>query len=576
MDQESLTRWKVGRWRARTDLEWLCREVLGFEDVSRNLHAGLLDVLQKFPKPTREQFEENDKYIGKKWIYKPVKPLKELLCSKKTLILDFRGSLKSTINLVAHTIQWIINYPDITLLVVQANTDKAKLVLREIKAHFTGNVKFRELFPEHCPQKKIFDWGTQEAFDTEARPPSSTRKESTVMIASIDKGVAGMHFDVIKFSDIVEENNSQDVIQANRIYNNFLLMHDLLVSPMFWIDVEGTRYNFGDAYGKIIDDQKKLPPEQRTWDFYINAVFIRDVDGPRTYGPEEMEAPFKKDADGNYISRWPERHPLKGLLEKQRNNPYIFSCQQLNAPVSSADGRNIFPVDDKYPTWITEEQFQNVRQEYTQIVVDTGETDTKRSDPSAITVGTWDSAGRLYIKQIYHGKFKTDELITLIVKACKLHKPRYLDIEETSYVRGLKASLQRALARAGVYVALRFLKRDNQKSKKERIELTLQPWYKEGWIRFLNTLQAKQEMLQEFDRFPLGAHDDILDTLADFFQNKDFFGRESPRPDDPAAVAARNQAARDLAFATMIGTAPIPDLANDPNHRARNGITTIL
>lgn len=495
--------------------------------------------------------------------------------SEQNYAIDDIITHNTSINIVAHTIQWILNYPDVTILIVQANTEKAMLFLKEIKSHFIGNPVFRDLFPEHCPQKKTFDWGTQSQFTTEARSITSTRRESTVMTASIDKGVAGMHFDILKFSDIVEENNSRDVVQSDGVYYNFNSMFNLLVAPPYWIDVEGTRYSLFDTYGQIIDKEKDR--EKRSWDFYINGCFERDSRGdPRTYGPEELDLPYLKDEDGQYISRWPDRFPVADLLEYQRTDPRIFSCQQLNAPVMSADGKTPFPVNDNLPKWISQKDFRQVRVAYREIVIDTAETMSKRSDYSAITVGAWDTDGRLYIEQIYHGKYLPDELVKWICFAVQKHKPMHVNIEETSFVRGLKNSLGRSMHKLGLFIPIRYIKRDTGVSKRERILNTLQPWYVNGHIRFLDDIAPKQELQQELQQFPSGRHDDILDTLADFFQNKEYFGREGGRPathEDNATLMAKQ---REKAWNIMTGIAD-PDEITAPFHPGpRPGLNTVL
>jgi hypothetical protein len=197
------------RWRCRWDLGFLCREILGYPDVNDEVHGTLISRLQQFPRPNGIHFYNNDRIEQGRIFYTPIEPNPLKLPGKRRfLILDARGHLKTTINAQAHTIQWILNYPDIAMLIVQSNTEKAEMILGEIKAHFQANPKFRAFFPDHCPTRRIFDWGTKGDFTTEARSRSCTRKEPTLMCGSIDKGSAGLHFDVQKFSDIVEPNNS--------------------------------------------------------------------------------------------------------------------------------------------------------------------------------------------------------------------------------------------------------------------------------------------------------------------------------------------------------------------------------
>ena len=240
---------KMLRWKARTDLGFLCREILNYPDVSDEIHKPILNILQKFPTPNREQFLENDKVISGQWEYKPIQRISSLSGNRRNLILDFRGSLKTTINAQAHSIQWIINYPDIAMLLFQSNLDKAEIILGEIKKHFQYNPIFRQLFPEHCPiQTKADDFGTKGKFTTRARGRTVTRKEETLSASSIDSGSSGIHVDVMKFSDIVEPSNVGTLDQMDSVSNSFYQAQNLLVGPKYWIDVEGTRYHFNDLY----------------------------------------------------------------------------------------------------------------------------------------------------------------------------------------------------------------------------------------------------------------------------------------------------------------------------------------
>ena len=153
---------KIARWKARTDLGFLCREILNYPDVSTDeggpwhaLHQPLIDRLQRFPVPSQQQFDTYDRLEHGKWVYKSLVPILDLEGKKRRLILDSRSFLKTTINCIAHSIQWILNYPNISILLLMGSGDRASAVLDEIKNHFKYNPRFRQLFPEHCPQKNI-------------------------------------------------------------------------------------------------------------------------------------------------------------------------------------------------------------------------------------------------------------------------------------------------------------------------------------------------------------------------------------------------------------------------------------
>jgi predicted phage terminase large subunit-like protein len=548
------------RWKARTDLGWLCRNVLGYKDVHDEYHGPVLKTLQKFPLPTRDQFAENDKFVqekgGYRWQYKPIRPITQLDAGRRRLILESRGHLKTTINIQAHTIQWLINYPNTAILLVQSNLDKVTALIKEIKHHFLFNDKFRELFPEHCPNKTK-DWGTQLAFTTEARERHISRREESVMGASIEKGLAGYHFDIIKFTDIVDEQNSRSVDSNHLVIHNFFMMENLLNSPpsAYWLDVEGTRYHMSDLYGRLIDNwlDEKRTGAPHHYIMSTRGCFLKDVDNPQNT-PDELMLPDKV-VDGKKIPVWPQLYNEDGdekgftfeyFEAARRRDPVIFACQNLNNPMAEESGRIVFRVDSNLPKMIKREIFtQRIPIAYREISVDTAYTVSDRADYTAITVAAWSKDGKVYIEEILHGKYSADKIQKLIIETYnKYHTPlrpvRAVKIEQTGFTLGW-TELKRYMDRTGQYLPLEMLKRDSNTSKQERIESSLQPWYVNGHIIFLDDLAAWPALKKELMGFPKYEHDDILDTLADLFQNKQWYGRETPRQATPQEMLTAGQ-----------------------------------
>lgn len=541
---------RLARWKARTDLTYLAKDVLGYKDVVGPSRFPFMNKLQKFPLPSPEELEKYDRLDRGNWIYTPYKEMTDLPGARRVLILDPRGFLKTTINAQSHSIQWVINYPDVAMTIIQSNGKKARDILGEIKRHFQTNPRFRGLFPEHVPQKRIFDWGNLDEFTSEARSKTNTRKEKTLMTGSIDTGSAGYHFDVMKFSDIVEPNNVKTPEQIESVIQAFGMMENLLVAPGYWIDVEGTRYDFSDLYGEIIKAEQTRSPEEREWQIHVRGCYKKEAPGgAEKFTPDELEKlPYLYDENGQKQSWWPERWPTFEL-EKRRKNPavgeYLFACQQLNNPVEVGDESSLpFPVNDNFPKWITTDNFRkNVKVVHFTTTVDTAETKSIRADYTAITTVAWDQAGRPYVVEVRHGKWLPDEIINQMIAVQLKFNPLYMAIEETAYVRGFKDGLQRKLQVSGIYINLQFIKRETTISKPERILNTLQPWYKQGELRFVKGLghgdgskegaRIEEELLEECRKFPKFRHDDILDSLADHFQGREWLGRLAPRNENP-------------------------------------------
>jgi len=539
------------RWKCRTDLKFLCNHILGMGDVSEAVHRPVLNHLQQFPLPSEEIQQSHDRITNGKWDYTPAQDILDLPGKRRVLLLDGRGFLKSSINCIAHSIQWIINYPDIAIMVMQANGDKANMVVSEIKQHFVGNDKFRALFPELCPQKRVWEWGRQDSFTVEDKRVGKPRggvpqhKEPTVMATSIERGLSGIHVDVIKCSDIVDPGNiNGEGLQT--VKKNFFLARNLLVAPQYWIDVEGTRYHFDDLYGKIIDMEAEKPEELREWKIFVRGATRRDWGG-KTERFDSMDFLMKPeilDSNGYAESRWPERFSNKLLHTMKLDDPLGYATQQQQDP--RPGGIALFPVDHQFPKWISPKDFvENIRVSHYEISVDTAETTGKRSDYTSIAVGAWSSNGKCYVVEIVHGRFLPSELIDRIVALVRKYQTRLraLKIEETGFVRGMMPALRRIMDTSGLHIPIDLIKRDNREAKVERIANTLQPWYVRGDIIFVDGMpngmpkekfeeywqKTKNALLRELREFPSGKHDDILDSISDLFQNKQWFGREQAR-----------------------------------------------
>lgn len=546
------------RWRARTDLGWLCREILDFKHVTDNssfpnilvedgpdepIHQPLIDILQKFPSPSIQEIDAHDRLVNGRWEYKPLIPLLKLQGKRRVLILDSRGFLKTSINVIAHTIQWIINYPDIAIMIVQSNSDKAIDFVQKIKTHFQGNEKFRKLFPEHCPVDKPLEWGRQDRFTSEARSPFCTRSEPTVMAGSIEKGGSGIHVDIIKFSDIVEPSN----ITGNGIElvkKNFYMMQNLLVSPIYWVDVEGTRYAFGDLYGEILDNEIEVLKrgQNSLWNIYTRAVFKKTrPDGkPQQFTPEELDYPCLLDSEGKRISWWPKRFPRTLLEDAEHRDASTFATQQMNNPALAMGNIRPFPVTEWESREISPENYARVPVSYKEISVDFAHTITQRSDFTAITLASFTTTGRCYVEKIIHGRMLPDQALEYIVALIQEDlirgkHLRALKIEKTAFTHGFMPSIRRKFDLLGIWLNIILIPRDSDKSKEERIMQTLQPWYKAKDIRFLSNIapEAKKALKKELNEFPSGAHDDILDSISDLFQDKEWFGRMQPELNTP-------------------------------------------
>jgi predicted phage terminase large subunit-like protein len=530
----------LGRHKARTDTLWLARNILGLKKVVPHVHGPMTDFLQSFKNyQGKDEFDE----IKGHFVYKPRDPDPSKVLpedvDKRRLLLAPRGWFKTSVNVYAHTVQLILNFPDITVLWLHASQEVLEPVLDLVKRAFWKNKPMRYYFPEFCAPETAREFGTQTAFNIPNR--QNWTASPTVGIGGIESVRTGMHYHWIKFTDIVDEKNTATKDQIQKIIERFAMARNLLISPKYWMDVEGTRYHFGDLYGRIIDEWLREEKEDlvHEWKVFVMGCYKKAVKTGETFSPNELDVPYlldetkavdpKTGVDHRRVSRFPEESPTEAL-ERMRLDKVAgeepFNTQQLNNPVGTDNVA--FPL--QHLQWKTPDELKRIPILYYVIIVDLAETRNKRSDFTAITVVGVDRTNRRYVVDIRLGKFFPDEIIDLLFMMWLKWRPYKIKVEETGFARGLAPAVKRKSEKLGLWPNFQFIPPDNQISKTERI-MSVQPMYVAGLIYFSTALDefVKEELKHELTRFPKYQHDDILDTLADMYQDEPVYGdlRES-------------------------------------------------
>lgn len=493
--EDRWTQFKKIRHMARTNLLYLCREILGYVDVRKEVHGEILDMLQHFK--GGEEILNNDGTVT----YVPLVPISELTGPRNSLILFPRNHFKTSIITIAHTIQWILNYPDVRIALSMAIGDQTQKVMKELKGHFQYNAKLRKFFADYCPaSKKVADFGNMDEFTIPKR--ARVRKEPTVCLITIGKVIAGSHYDVVKHSDLVDENNVKTPNQIADVISHFGHMDPLLerypskevgVQRQGWQDVEGTRYDFGDLYGLILSR-----PED--WATLVRGAYKPDgttIDMLR-YPPEELDR----------IKRKPEI------------SPYIFSCQYLNKPIPSEGGL----CEPKDIVFLSRKILSDIVPMFRlHCTIDLHGLETGNNlDFTVLNVHGFDRDGRLYIVDLRRGRFTPSEFVWHFFDVMDRWTGLIdFKVEKVILWAALESTLRATMQKKGKFACLSVFPRDNRTSKQQRIR-ALQPWFKSGRIRFAEDLSCKQDIILEIMQFPSqssGVHDDILDTCADALQN---------------------------------------------------------
>lgn len=494
----------VVRQKCRTDLWFLMSKILGYRDIEPSVHGPIVERLPQF-KGGFDSIQSNATIV-----YKPAVELWALEGFRKRLFLDPRGHLKTSVITVAQCLQWILNFPDIRILITSATSDLAQSVLGEIKSHFQFNPLFRYYFPDFCPKpERVGDFGNLEQFTVPNRVAKKL-KEPTCSASSVGKTIAGFHYEVLACTDMVDKENVKTPGGLKDVIDHFKYMDNLLERNKVpegsglpnhgWVTVEGTRYDFGDLYGTIIDQHEKTPDDG--WMIHVRSA---EVDSSRQ------------------VSLWPSRFPWKELKSMEATQgPWIYSAQMCNKPVAGSSA--LATLDDLMGIWVPRHKLMELLPRLSlHVTVDLASMEERANgDYIVLTLSGFDSDGRMYVVDIRRGHFTELEVIDQFYDLFKRY-PKILDfkIEKEARWKTLEPFLRREASKRGFLPPLIDIPRDNRTSKQARIR-ALQPWFKSKLIRFADDLSCRVDLLQEITRFPSkNVHDDILDTLADQMQNRD-------------------------------------------------------
>lgn len=516
--------WHFQRHRARTDLVWLANNVLGYPDVSERVHGPILSVLQHFPGANefhKTVADYRDAMQGKV-LWEPLCQMEHLppnegfKQTRDNLILFPRGHIKSTLVTVSHSIQWILNYPNIRILLTTATETLVTGFIIEIRNHFIKNDQLRSLFPELCPvakDGKVPDLGNLSGFTIPGRDDNNKKlgpggKDPTLMASTVGSSITGYHGDVQKNDDLVEKINSSSQNGIDDVTRHFGSMGDLLdkyntddpEKPLKgWIDMVGTPWDFSDLYQVRRNDHaarrtKGLPDA-------FNLVV-------RSAAPNWPQGPFL----------WPERMgftALKEIEDDPTKGPAQLAAQYLMNPIVAGQGL----IDDvKQLIWTPEKVMDQLlpRMSLYAALDVAGMEDVKGNDTdfTVLTVGGFANA-RLYIPFMLYGRPPVEEVIEWIFRVFDLYPGIVkLKIQKQALERVLLSNLKREMSQRGRFLPIDAQPADNQQSKKSKIR-GLRPWFQAGNIRFSDSLPYRTAIETEIKGFPKYRHDDILDTLTD-------------------------------------------------------------
>jgi predicted phage terminase large subunit-like protein len=522
-------RWLDLRDRARKDLFWLCR-LLGL-GVYRNVHQVTCDqfVKKNFGGPWLDDMGTIDKSR------EPIPPMyfegyslddfhnaiddQERFDAagrptKEMMLLDSRGFYKSTIDGV-DSVQWLLNCPDIRVLILTGEYKLALSFMLEIKGYFflaegQEPSAFHLLFPEYVVYG--VDGTSKEPLFSPAR--ILTQRQGSIWVNSIVANVSGWHCDVKKGDDIVTNANSNTPETRESLKKDYDGTDDLL-DPHGFSDHIGTRYFTDDWYGTRLtppEGEKEIAPIK----YHCRGAWEVKPE----YAEVRMMQLTEEMVKLNFPQKWTFAKLHRLLLKKGERE---FKNQQLNEPSDASEDSGFkisFIESDLRAHMYQREAAPKSGDIY--IVWDWALSDKKTSDYSVGVVarlykndaGEWS----FVLLEIVYDKWKHSELAFQIVALSKRYGPKVTMIEASNAADMLKDEITRVGHRFGYQPYIYWKQPSRQENAKRnriksveillsehRLHFVLGPWIDETFKQFTQYTGEKKNK---------GRKDDIPDAVS--------------------------------------------------------------
>lgn len=425
---------------------------------------------------------------------------------KQRLYLDPRNHYKTSLDVV-DIVQWVLCFPNVRILIASGTRDHAITMLKAVKAHFQYNPVLRDLFPELCPQaRKAEDWGTHDSFVCPGRTQRELR-EPTCSVASPQSAVASQHYDILKFDDIVNEENSRtkEALQANIVWYK---QTNPLLEPYGYRDVIGTVYNHDDLHCEILGEQLQKEPH------IVNFLHRRDKSDTWLVTKRGC---YLENGDPLLPERCVTKQETIDWLEQERHSmgPWLFANHYLNNPLPPDS--QFFPWNMVEKSFIALSGLPKNRSRFT--TLDLAVSQSADADYTAIvttSIGFMEGQNRptLFIEDIVWGHFQPSETVSKLFSVYENFKPIQMRTEDVVFSILLKESVQSEAIRRGKFLPMLWTKRDTKEAKESRIA-SMQPFFESGQIRIVKDVPNRDQLVNELVRFPKYRRNDIIDALSD-------------------------------------------------------------
>lgn len=395
-----------------------------------------------------------------------------------------REHYKSTVITFGLTIQDILNDPEITVGIFSHTRPIAKAFLRQIKQEFETNEDLKAWFPDLLwsnPRKESPKWSEDEGIVVKR---ASNPKEATIEAwGVVDGQPTSKHFAVLIYDDLVTKESVTTPDMMAKTTASLELSYNL-GSRGGKRRFIGTRYHYNDSYRTLIE---------------------RGTAKPRVY-PATKDG--KVEGEPVFLTR-------EELAKKRMDQgPYTFACQMLQDP--KADETQGFKTD-----WLRYAMATGATNMNIFIVIDPASAKKKDSDYTAGWVLGMGSDKNIYVLDIVRDRLSLTQRADLVMAWHRRWQPLAVGYEHY----GMQADIEHIRDRQDrENYRFQIIPLGGSMPKVDRIRRLI-PWFEQGRIFMPQSLQKtnyegvpvdliRDFVEQEYEAFPVSAHDDMLDALA--------------------------------------------------------------
>jgi len=304
-------RLEVLRELCRRDLFFLCRHVLGYQDMETltDIHYTFCHLLDR---------AERAHTLERLSLAPPETQILRLLA------LLFRGAFKTSI-CEAKVIQWLLRDPMAQIGVGSDTADRAGERTRDIRDILENNVLLKSLFPDLFYDKPLHQSDLWRYDEFNIKRPSRDQRpggfaRSSVNAFGLDPLPTGSHFTHVWLDDVENEANQNTPETIDKLNRNMRLFFPLL-QPEAPVVMTGTIYS------------KEGPNTtfQRSWHTYIRPIYTASKETPPVLTPtfpSKFSVPtilrLKDDINDEWT--WHGQYLLHSM---RRTDKYLFPFQRV-------------------------------------------------------------------------------------------------------------------------------------------------------------------------------------------------------------------------------------------------------